>query len=168
MKHLMNTTSIIAMAAVAGFVGFASTDAKAASDTGTASATLVTALTVTSGGTPLEFGTIGNAANTVTVSPAGVRSATDATQLAGGTPTAADFTVAGTASATYTISIPATTISNGVTTLTVNNFTTDAGATPTLDGTGADAFNVGGDLIVTAGADTSAAYTGTFTVTVNY
>lgn len=167
MKHFMNTTSIVAAVAVAGFVGFASSGAMAASTTGTANATIVSALSVTAGGTPLEFGTIGNAANTVTVDTTGARSATDATQLAGGTPTAADFNVTGNASTAYSISIPATTITDGTTVLTVNNFTHDAGATPTLSAGGADTFNVGADLIVTAGA-TTGAYTGTFTVTVNY
>lgn len=168
MKHLKNTTSIIAMAAVAGFIGFASTAANAATTSGTANATLVTAIAVTSGGTALEFGSIGIAANTVTVSTAGARTATDASQLAGGTPAAANFNVTGTASTNYTVSLPASiTITNGTDNLTVDSFTHDAGATPALDGTGADTFNVGADLTI-AGTESAGAYTGTFTVTVNY
>lgn len=165
MKHFMNTTSIIAVAAVAGFVGFASSGANAASTTGTANATLVTALSVTSGGTPLEFGTIGNAANTVTVDVAGARTATDPSQLAGGAPTAADFNVVGNGTAAFTVTLPASVlIANGPANLTVNNFTHNAPAALTA---GAAAFDVGADLVI-AGGEAAGLYTGSFTVIVNY
>ncbi len=50
--------------------------------------------------------------------------------------------------------------------MTVNNFTHDAGGAPALTA-GADTFNVGADLTVALG-QVAGAYTGTFTVTVNY
>lgn len=165
----MHTTSIIAVAAVAGFVGFASSGAKAASTNGTANANLVTALTIAAG-TALDFGSIVNAANTVTISSAGGRTATDSAQLAGGTPVPATFNVSGSASTQYSITLPANntvTIANGATTLAVQNFEHNAGATPTLDGTGAASFSVGAQLII-VGGEAPGTYTGTFPVTVNY
>ncbi len=104
----------------------------------------------------------------MTISTAGVRSATDATQLAGGTPQAASFTVNGEGTSAYTITLPASaTISDGGgNNMTVNNFTHDAGASPALTA-GADTFSVGADLVIGAG-QVAGAYTGSFTVTVNY
>ena len=152
-----------------GIVGFASSNAQAASDTGTANATIVQSIGITAVNT-LEFGDILNgAANTVTVDTAGARSATDGTQLIGGTVQAASFNITGDGTRAYTITLPA----NGVVTLTgpgpamaVNGFNHDAGVAPALTA-GADAFNVGADLIV-ANGQTAGAYTGTFTVIVNY
>jgi hypothetical protein len=113
----------------------------------------------------LEFGSIGNGANTVTVDLAGARTATDATQLAGGAPQAANFTVTGSGALPFTVSLPAsTTITNGTDTLTVNNFTDNAPANLTA---GTANFDVGGDLVI-VGGESVGAYTGTFTVTVNY
>ena len=51
--------------------------------------------------------------------------------------------------------------------MTLNNFVHDAGGTPTTNGSGDLVFNVGGDLVVNA-AQASGAYSGTYTVTVNY
>lgn len=170
MKHFMNTTSIIAVAAVAGFIGFASTGANAAtSGAVSADAEIVAPIAVTAGTNSLQFGLVGNtAAHVVTVSTADARSSTVPAQLvAGTTPTAADFNVTGSGAATYTITLPASVSLTGTgPAMTVNNFVHDAGATPTLTA-GADAFNVGADLTVPSG-QTAGAYTGSFTVTVNY
>lgn len=161
--------SIVAAGLTAiGIAGFASSGAQAASDTGTANATIVQAIGITAVNS-LEFGDILNgAANTVTVSPAGVRSATDGTQLIGGTVQAASFNVTGDGNRAYTITLPAaaTVTEGGGATMTVNNFTHNAGGAPALTA-GADTFNVGADLTVALG-QVAGAYTGTFTVTVNY
>jgi len=84
---------------------------------------------------------------------------------------AASFTVAGEASRTFAITLPG----NGTVTLTgpgspmaCDDFTHSAGATPTLDGTGAAAFTVGATLSVGI-SQTSGAYTSAnFDVTINY
>jgi hypothetical protein len=169
MKFAKRICTIALGSMAIGITGFASIDAQAASDTGTANATIVQAIGITAANT-LEFGDILNgAANTVTVSPASVRSATDGTQLIGGTWQAASFNITGDGNRAYTITLPA----NGVVTLAgpgpdmaVNNFTHDAGGAPALTA-GADSFNVGADLSV-ANGQIAGPYTGTFTVTVNY
>lgn len=168
MNTVRNKNSLFAAAAVLGLVAFATSHAEAASANGTANATIVQAIGITAGNT-LEFGTIGNAANTVTISTAGARSASDATQLAGGTPQAASFNITGQGTSAYTITLPASaTITDPVSldTMTVNNFMHDAGGAPALVG-GVDSFNVGADLTVGA-LQTAGAYTGAFAVTVNY
>lgn len=166
MKTVRIRNSLFAAAAVVGLAAFGISDADAASANGTANATIVTAIGITAGNT-LEFGSIGNATNTVTVSAAGLRTATDATQLAGGAPQAASFNVSGDGATAYTITLPASaTIASGGNTMTVNNFTHDAGGAPALVA-GADSFNVGADLVVGA-AQVAGAYTGTFAVIVNY
>ncbi len=157
------STLAVGMAAL-GVAGFASSSAMAASTNGTANATLVTAISIAAVQS-LEFGSIGNAANTVTIDTAGTRTATDATQLAGGAPQAARFTVTGNGAAAFTVTLPAsTTITNGTDNLTVNNFTHNAPATLTA---GTANFDVGADLVI-VGGESAGAYTGTFTVTVNY
>ncbi len=68
---------------------------------------------------------------------------------------------------TYSITLPSSaTLTSGGNTMTVDTYTDDAGATPTLPG-GSDTFNVGATLNV--GADQAkGSYSGTFLVTVNY
>jgi hypothetical protein len=151
-----------------GIAGFASNGAQAATANGTANATIVEAIGISAGNT-LEFGDILNgAANTVTVTAAGVRSATDPTQLIGGTVQAASFNVTGDGNRAYTITLPGPVVvtEGGGATMTVNSFTHDAGATPALAG-GAASFNVGANLVVSNG-QTAGAYNGTFVMTVNY
>jgi len=140
--------------------------------TATAGARIVTPLTIEND-EALEFGDIisGANANTVKITPAGVRSATNNDALlvtASRTPQAAQFTVEGEASLGYTVLISENiTLTGAVTsaTMTVNNF--DHNATGTLDETGKETFSVGADLIV-GGTQASDIYTGSFTVTVTY
>lgn len=75
------------------------------------------------------------------------------------------YTVTGAGNRTYSISIPDTTLIGGGAPMPVT-FTHDAGGTPTLT-TGADAFLVGGTIAI-AGSQVPGAYSGTYTVTVNY
>jgi len=168
MKYGRSIITVAAGLTAIGMAGFTSGDAQAASDTGTANATIVQAIGITAVNS-LEFGDILNgAANTVTVSAAGARSATDGTQLIGGTVQAASFNVTGDGSRAYTITLPAsaTVTGPGAATMTVDTFTHDAGGAPALTA-GADSFNVGANLTV-ANGQAAGAYTGTFAVTVNY
>jgi hypothetical protein len=87
-----------------------------------------------------------------------------------GTINAAEFTIAGLADASYSISLPASnTISNGTVNMTVDTFTSTPNASGTLDNTGAGTLYVGATLNVGA-TQAPGTYTSTapFTVTVNY
>ena len=116
----------------------------------------------------LAFGSIGStaAAGTVTVTRAGVRSSVNVDLIAGSTG-AAGFTTTGKTGQTYAISLPSSaTLTNGDNTMTLDTFTDDGGATPTLAG-GSDTFNVGGTLHVGA-SQAAGTYSGSISVTVNY
>ncbi|MFQ5618409.1 MAG: DUF4402 domain-containing protein [Rhodospirillales bacterium] len=116
----------------------------------------------------LDFGTMltTGTAGTVTVTPAGARSSVNV-DLFGGIPSAASFDVTGEPGAAYAITLPSSaTLTSGGNTMTVDTYTHDAGAAPTLPG-GSDTFNVGATLNV-GGAQAPGTYSGTFDVTVNY
>lgn len=76
------------------------------------------------------------------------------------------YTVTGAGNRAYSISIPDTTLTGGGGTPMPVTFTHDAGATPTLT-TGNGAFLVGGTITMNA-PQTPAAYSGPYSVTVNY
>lgn len=131
----------------------------------------------------LNFGNIAvaAAAGTVVMDPLGARTPTNVTlPIITGTVTPATFTVSGTASYTYAITIPAlaaaTTISDGAShTMTVNNWTSSPSGTGTLDGvTGQQTLTVGATLNIGANqasgsySSSNTGGTGDFTVTVNY
>jgi len=119
--------------------------------------------------TAIAFGTIvmDSAGDTITVSPAGVRSKTGASVLTG-TPANGVINITGTANAAITVTPPAApVVVSGLTgggSAQFNNFT--IGGSPTaLDGTGAIAITVGADLVYTGVIDngkvisTTAGYT---------
>ena len=150
----------------------------------TAGATLVSALTITNT-TPLNFGVIAipATAGSVTMSTAGVRTPTGCTIVATGTPkTVALFTVGGTASDNYTLTLPTsitvTETGAGVATMTIDNIVVkvDAAAeasytvpinTPTLSAGGASSFLMAGKLNIAA-SQLIGVYAGTYTVVVDY
>jgi Mat/Ecp fimbriae major subunit len=85
-----------------------------------------------------------------------------------GLPTAGSFHVAGTNNCAVTISFVAGSLTGPGATMQIQNFTTNAGATPTLNPAGgALDFSVGADLVVNAG-QAGGSYSGTYTVTVIY
>jgi len=182
MKKLM--LSVLALAAVV-------LSAKAqTSATGNGDVTLVTqvAISTTGGATgvvtdgltgsfadgALQFGTIalGTGDNAVTIAPTtGARTITGAGTAVGTTATsvsAAAFKVTGATGLSYSVTLPSpTTISNGSTTLTVNNYDSSlAGETAVLTG-GDSYFAIGATLNLT-GTMTTGHYTGTFPVIVAY
>jgi hypothetical protein len=146
--------------------------AQSSSATATATAVIVSPITITRTA-DMSFGNIVADADggTVVLVPAGTRTLTGLTSPSlPGTVTAASFTIAGLANATYAITLPAThDISNGVQTMTVNTFTSNPSGTGTLDATGNQPLNVGATLNVGAN-QASGTYTNAagFTVTVNY
>jgi len=145
-----------------------STGAQAATDTATATANILEVVTVTQNAN-LNFGTIvpdsgvGATSGTVAISAAGTRTCA-ANLVCSLATTAAGFDVTGSTGQTVDVSVPASVTLNGGGS-SMSATLSGSAATIVLDGT--DAFTVGGTL--TVGVDqTSASYTGTFTVTVDY
>ncbi len=164
----------MALAVLAGLGALAldSEHALAASDTGTANATIVAPITISANLT-LEFGQIvtGIAASVVRIDTAGARSLVSGNaSLAGGTFRAATFDITGEASTTYAITLPggaATLTGTPSGTMTVDTWTSNPAATGTLSGGGTQTISVGGDLNIGA-SQAQGSYTGTYTVTVDY
>ncbi len=142
------------------------------SATAKATAVINTAISITKV-TDMNFGILSpsNTPGTAVISPAGVRSATGGVTLAGGTVTAASFTVSGEPSMTYSITLPSSdyTINYNANSMTVNTFTSNPASTGTLSGGGTQTLAVGATLNVSA-MQVEGTYTseGSFTVTVNY
>lgn len=120
----------------------------------------------------LAFGSFAaGTGGTVTISAAGARSQGGGVILLssnGGS--AALFSVSGTPSATYAISLPANgvvSMTSGVNSMAVNNFTSSPNLTGALSGGGAQTLSVGATLGVGSN-QASSSYNGSFNVTVNY
>ncbi len=160
----MKTSMIKAAIAVTAFAGLGvATSAQAATANADARATILAPVIVTNT-SALDFGLIAaGPASSVTVSTAGARTCGAGLVCTGAT-TAANFTVVGVVGQTVGVSVPANvTLASGTNNMTAT--LNGSAASILLDGT--DAFSVGGVLGV--GANQAAgAYTGTFTVTVNY
>lgn len=164
MKYFMKW---LAVGAAGLGVAASASVAFATSQTGNASATIQQAISITEN-TAMDFGTIGidGTGGTVTVSTAGAVSGPGGYAFSG-SPAAGNFTASGDASTAVTISFTAGTLTGPGAAMTLNNFSHDAGVTPTTNGSGDLTFNVGADLVVNV-AQASGAYSGTYTVTVNY
>jgi spore coat protein U-like protein len=156
------------------FMGIAVESVKAqntATANANAAATIVTPIKITKT-VDLNFGAIvpSSTAGTVVVGYDNSRTGSGVTLISQlGTHSAASFTVTGEANASFYVSLPteeALTISGGGSeTMTVSSFFHNA--TGTLDGTGAENFNVGATLAVAAN-QVPGLYNGTFNVTVTY
>jgi Mat/Ecp fimbriae major subunit len=117
----------------------------------------------------MNYGTIAvtNGGGTVTMNSNGTVSPPPGFTVSGIT-NAGRFLVTGTNGCSVTISFVAGALAGPGTAMQINNFTTDAGANPTLaPPAGQLTFNVGADLIVNA-AQKGGNYSGTYTVTVIY
>jgi Mat/Ecp fimbriae major subunit len=161
---MTNRFAKAALAATVAAAAFAATSAQAATATADAKAQILRQITVTKTA-DLDFGTIvtGAAASTVVISPAGVRTC-GVGLVCTNAVTAAGFGIVGTVGQVVTIaSDPTVTLASGANNMSATLLT--SAATRTLTGT--DAFTVGGTLAVGAN-QADGAYTGTFTVTVNY
>lgn len=128
---------------------------------------------VNSGGQGIDFGTIaiGTMESKIVVSPVAsvpvnVLSG-DAFVLSSTTQKAASFVVSGEVGQEYSISLPASaTLTSGTNTITISNFTCSGGITGRHIGVD-NAFYVGGELTIPAGAN-PATYHGLFNLTVSY
>ncbi len=138
----------------------------AADGTGNASAAIQQAIAIVEN-TSMDFATVAvdGSGGTVTLTSAGAISG--ATYTYSGSAAAGNFTASGDATTAVTISFTDGSLTGPGTAMALNNFTHDAGGSPTTDGSGDLVFNVGGDLVVNA-SQVSGAYSGTYTVTVNY
>jgi spore coat protein U-like protein len=151
--------------------------AQAVTDDLTVDAVIVEAITLDCGTTPLDFGNLDSAAaSVVTVSSAGVRSATvPASLVAGGTPNAGVCALDGADGLVVDLNIPDDTITDGTDTLAISNFTVGGTAVAggpndfdvTLQVGGSENLTIGGDLTL-LGGEGAGVYTGTITVTATY
>lgn len=120
---------------------------------------------------PLSFGTFVAGAGSVTLQPSGARSTTGSViALATDPGHAAQFSVSGDASAAYAITLPGNgtvVLSNGSSNMPVNGFVSSPASGGTLSGDGTSIVNVGATLEVADG-QAPGAYSGSFTVTINY
>lgn len=168
--NIQNKRLIAGLAAI--LAGAYTQLAIAADATGNASATVLAPLTITEralGG--MDFGSVAGdatSATTVVLTFLGAASSADGAYVANdgqeGT-----FDVTGSGTLGYTISLPGAAVtltSGGGDTVTVDNFIDSKGGTSSLVG-GADSFTVGATLNLSA-AQPAGAYTGTYTVTVDY
>ena len=138
-----------------------------------ATATIVGPLTLTKV-SDMDFGTIavGTSVGTVVLAPDNTRTFSGgASMVPPANGVAASFTVAGQASETFAITLPA----DGTVTLTgpgdpmpVSAFNHSAGATPALNATGTAAFTVGATLSTAASQASGAYASANFPVTVSY
>lgn len=171
MNNLIKRLS--ALAAVVSAFSFSSYGQ--ASETANASATIVIPISIEKV-SDMDFGNVAVSASnggTVELTPAGSRSAVGGTTLPSitGTVSAASFTVSGTPSYTYSITLPnSVTIEDAFSnSMTVDVFTSNPSSTGQLSVGGSQVLNVGATLNVSA-AQPAGVYTSTtpFTVTVNY
>lgn len=142
-----------------------------ASESADVSVTIVSGITF-SCPSSLEFGSIisSNESGTVTISSGGMRNSTGGTELAGGTYSAASFSVTGESGYAYSVTLSANEtvqVSNeGTNSMTLTDFIC-SNSSPTIQSDGTSSFNVGATLEVPPNSP-SGTYTGTFTVTVQY
>ena len=150
------------------------TYAKGQSATATASATIVTPITI-SMNQDLNFGNLDVQAfsgGNVVLTPEGARSTTSGVSLPSnaGTVAAADFTVMGSNACTYAIDLPSSVVlihSSGAETMVASAFTSTPSRTGVLMG-GSEHVKIGATLTVAA-AQRPGSYTSQgFEVTVNY
>ena len=162
---MFNKNKIALVAAVGVLAGFSGA-AHAAQGTASATATILSPITVTKTA-DLAFGKIiaGASSGTVTISPAGSLTC-GAALTCSGTTAAAAFNVSGSSSEVVTISPDASvTLTSGANSMTAA--LNASASTLTLNASGAGSFTVGG--VLTVGASQSAgSYSGNFNVTVNY
>ncbi len=154
--------------------GFATTSYSQATATATAAATIVSPITI-SKNADMSFGNLAvqsGTGGTVILAPAGTRTSTSGVTLPAttGTVTAAAFTVNGTGSYTYAVTLPSTvtlTRASGSETMIASSFTSNPSGTGALS-SGTQDIAVGATLTVAAGQVSGVYTSGNFNVTVNY
>ncbi|MCB1782810.1 MAG: DUF4402 domain-containing protein [Alphaproteobacteria bacterium] len=103
----------------------------------------------------------------VTISPSGDVNASNSTHNNGLPTHAAHFVASGTPAANVLISFMNGSLNGTGDPMDINNFTHDAGVTPSFDGSGVLDFHVGADVNLNLNQQ-SGSYNGTYTITLNY
>lgn len=174
MKSIRQTVSIqtpvtrMAIAIVAVCFSFAMmNNAYADTATGSASVEIRQALTM-SETQALDFGTVStNTADTVIISPAGIISSQNGSNILNGTGSAGRFTAVGSTNAAVTISFTGGVLNGIGSDMSINNLVHDSGDTPSFDTDGTLSFGVGGSLNINDN-QLPGIYAGTYVVSVNY
>ena len=169
MNKRFSTSAMVIL--ISGLSHFAYSQASA---TATATDTIVTPISI-SKNSDMSFGNIAvqsATGGTVVLAPAGTRTSTSGVTLPAttGSVSAASFTVNGTGSYTYAITLPTSltlTHTNGVQTMSAGTFTSTPSGTGTLT-SGTQNLTVGATLTVAAGQLSGVYTSGNFNVTVNY
>lgn len=166
MKNLLLTTL--------GVLAITSAANAQATATATATATVITPISIAKNA-DMSFGNLAVQAGTggtVVLAPAGTRTSTSGVTLpaAAGTVSAASFTITGSGSSTYAITLPSSvtlTRASGSETMAAASFTSNPSGTGTLS-SGTQNVAVGATLTVAAGQVAGVYTSGNFNVTVNY
>lgn len=145
---------------IGSLAGFSTAHA-ANSASATAKISIISALNLTNN-TDLDFGDF-------------IQGETGVKSVTAGDPESANFSVSGAPNTAYNIVLPssAVTMTNGTggpnKEIDVAGFSSDkVGNSSTLDGSGSDSFNVGGETASLTGSEEVGDYAGSFTVTVAY
>ncbi len=163
-RALLNYSSLILVATFC-----VHTNALATSTTGFASATIAQSIQL-SEVQSMQFGAVslnGNQGDIVTLSASGNTSSSSASVLSEGVAQNAVFTATGNPNTAVSLSFQNSFLTGAGSSMNINNFTHNAGASPQMNALGALIFHVGADLEIN---DNQAAgqYSGTYQVTVNY
>ncbi|MCG2586470.1 DUF4402 domain-containing protein [Massilia sp. TS11] len=157
-KRILSAACLLALSSLA----------QAASTTANGTATVIAPMTITKTN-DLRFGSFApsTAAGTVTIATNGSRSGSNVSLSSLNTGGAAAFSVTGSGNATYAITLPATaSLSGPGTAMTISSFTSNPSGSGTLSA-GSGSISVGGTLAVGA-SQAAGAYTGSFSVSVDY
>ena len=162
MKKLLAFTVVSAF-----FLPSPSMGAETAIGTGTVKAEIIARISIIEN-RPMNFGKIISSAVGGTVALAHNGTITTTLNHKPGTQQQGLFTIGGQANTPVTISFPpSVTISNGSSTMTVDNFVHNAGPTPLIGGGGETTLRAGATLNV-GNSQPKGVYTGTYTLIVNY
>lgn len=166
---MRNSLRLAVVGAVAA-ASFATSAQAATTATGTATAEVLSSLTVTATA-DLQFGQIAaNTGGSVTVNADSTVSSSGSL-ISTGTRSPAAFDVVGSPNAMVVVSLPTAPVnltrSGGTETMSLSGFNTNPNGAFQLNGSGQGSFNVGGTLGVASG-QVPGAYAGTFQVSVEY
>ena len=162
---MLNTKKLIIAASVFAFTAFLVSGDRAEAITGNASAQIAIPVTIAET-TALDHGTVtaSGSLGTVTISVAGVRGVTGGVGALGGSPSQGVFTVTGDANNAFTTTMDPTSSLTGPGAPMVATLGNDA---PANLSSGSATINVSSSLAVAA-SQTVGAYSGTYSITVNY
>ncbi len=156
---------LMIVASVFAFTAFLVSGDRAEAITGNASAQIAIPVTIAET-TALDHGTVtaSGSVGTIDITTAGVRSVTGGVTALGGSPTQGVFAVTGEAANSFTTTMDPTSSLTGPGTAMIATLSNDAPANLTA---GSATINVASNLAVGAN-QTAGAYSGTFSITVNY